>query len=241
MKIKILPPKHYAEIYQNQKVQFSYASKKDDTYEQLNPFFICRDFLGDVLYAEEENKEVAVYGFEWNPKKKKIDRDATRLLLTSASEGHLTNIVANYGAILEPIEKKNDFEPTKLTLLHQDKKSYLVVEGDAVWQSSIFLMSLFSFFMKVLSYKYKDPESWMEEIPHTSRDDGRLLTDGVTAKLKKILPNLRVFSKYVHGLGKDSYGYHDCTGFNYTLRYENKKGATTNKQMEVYHDVFCKA
>src|SRR5258705_10692706 len=71
----------YSEEGQYHHVGFAYAHLEGEKAKQLCGYFVCRDFLGDALFAEEQDKPAKIYGFSWTPSKQKIDRDKPRLLL----------------------------------------------------------------------------------------------------------------------------------------------------------------
>lgn len=55
------------EISQFKTVKFSFVNKKENTLTEIIANVLCRDFLGDVLLAEENKKPFEIYRFRYNP------------------------------------------------------------------------------------------------------------------------------------------------------------------------------
>lgn len=177
----------YSQEGQYHDVGFAYAHLEGEKAKQLCGYFVCRDFLGDALFAEEQGKQAKIYGFSWTPSKQKIDRDKTRLLLQFSSLEMKKAMEKNL-SILHGVEKDNDF--TLTTLTDSDKDSELLVEGDSNWQASVVLISLYSFLLKCLTYDIKKVEDIVEKYEDSNEAN---LAQNTLKKLPKILKNLRRF------------------------------------------------
>jgi len=164
---KVLTPKkqrggHYTQSLQPKLVLFSWAKAVDEnTVEQLFKMVMCRDYLGDVLWVEEHERELSIYGFHWTPADPKLDKDKTRLLIQTQQETDFALIFRNLD-ILHNIEKKNKWNLTRLV---PSKDNFILVEGDINWSSSIPLISLYSYLIKVCTFEYKDTSDWLKELP----------------------------------------------------------------------------
>ncbi len=189
-KLKIVPfDEHfsYSQDGQYHDVGFAYAHLDGENINQLCGYFVCRDFLGDALFAEEQGKKAQIYGFSWTPSKQKIDRDKTRLLLQFSSP-ELEKAFKKNLSILHGVEKDNDFALTVLT--DSDKELELLVEGDSRWQASVVLISLYSFLLKCLTYDIKEVEDIVGKYEDSNEAN---LAQNTLKKLPKILKNLKRF------------------------------------------------
>lgn len=190
-KIEVVPFRtafYYSEDRQAQVVKFSYASKlKEDRFKQLSGYFVCRDFLGDVLFSEEKNIPIKIYGFCWNPADGKIDRDKTRLLLKFSNEKQEEFLIKNLN-ILNEIEKENDLELTEISQSTEARE--FLLEGDRRWQSSIILISAYSFLLKCLTYEIKDS---LRDVQKFAGNEAVMLSGNNYDRLTKILKNLKRF------------------------------------------------
>lgn len=155
------PRKHYAEIFQSLEVKFSFCNLKDGVlHEQFAPVK-CKDFLGDVLHAELNKTKFRIYNFEYDGATQQIDRDACRLLMYFPNEKERDLFKANIGKLIN-IESENGLD--LYTDVHEtDDPNVLYVEGHEFWLSTIWRISLYSFLLKVMCYKYKT-EDWITEL-----------------------------------------------------------------------------
>lgn len=211
--LEVAPKKVYSEIGQQKKVLFAFCNKKGNILTPIFDWVLCRDFLSDVLYAEENNTEVNKYNFVYNPAKNKIDRDKTRFLL-KMNEEDVTNLSTNLN-ILNKIEKDNRLVST--IIKHVEKNVYLV-EGSKMWMNNTFSLHLYTFLLKAMCYEYKDNDKWIKELQKEDTNEGRYA--------KSFIPQFEsIVSKYLKTLfnkGSSVHGYteeytsvtyiHDCGG-----------------------------
>lgn len=193
--LKKAAKKDYIEIGQQKKVLFSFCNKKGNVLKQLFSPVLCRDFLSDVLVAEEWNKKVSRYAFVYNPARTKIDRDKTRLLLTINDEDK-NNLINNLD-ILHEIEHNNKLIRTEIT--HVDDNT-LLVEGSKVWLNSTFSLHLYTFLLKAISYEYE--HNWFEELKDKETNEANYARSLTPSFLKIINSNIKsIFRKgtTVHG------------------------------------------
>lgn len=162
----------YNEIPQNVDIRFSFVKKlDDDVYEELFYPVRCRDFLNDVLVAEEQKKEIDVYDFTYDPMVQKIDRDKTRIAMYYGDENK--KVIEKNLAILNEIEEQNNLEKTTLTLF--EGKNVFLVEGDKFWIRATALISFYSYILRILSYKIKG--HWVDSMLNSfiGSNDGKYI------------------------------------------------------------------
>jgi len=195
--------KEYSEIAQQKKVLFSFVNrKKEELHEMFYPVN-CRDFLNDVLVAEESKEKVAIYGFRYNPHEQVLDRKATRFLITCDAEDRDT-LIENI-ILLWEIEKVNKIKRTNYYVL----KGGLYIEASPIWLQSTFGISLYTFLIKALAYQYNDYNTWIEELAKQDTNEGKYVSPNVK-EFKLLLLNIKkviLHKKTVSGYSKD-YGYH---------------------------------
>lgn len=166
--LKEAPIKEYNEIVQSKEIGFSFCNKKRNTIKQIFHWAICRDFLNDVLIAEEQNIKVNIYNFRYDPSKNKIDRDRTRFLLKFYDPKDIEYLLSNL-SILNTIEKNNKFYPT---ILRKIEKDIYLVEGSKLWLNSTFSLHLYTFLLKAMTYEYHDKDNWLEELKQSYTNEG---------------------------------------------------------------------
>lgn len=185
---------NYNQSPQGLKILFSFGKLSEDktTVSQLFYPVICREYFGDILYAEETGVDVDVYGFSYRPKKQKIDRDATRLTL-KADEAFLEENLK----IIHEIEDKNKVPRTKV--IPTNEKDTVVIEGDEFWQSRGFLISLYTYLLKLLYVKFESTLDWIDllnsEKVLRGRNESFYLKNIGAVNLKIVLPKLREISE----------------------------------------------
>lgn len=153
----IFPESHLNKAYiqgsQSSRTQFSFLNKqKNGDLLEVFPLVMCRDYFGDALFGKKFSKNYSVYGFTFDPKEHHIDDDATRLLLHSPNKKELDTTLENWG-ILTTIEDLNDIPRSTVTAYSQDGRDFLIIEGDNFWQSTMWLISLYTYIIRCLCTK----------------------------------------------------------------------------------------
>ncbi len=162
------PIKEYIEIGQSKKIGFSFCNKEGNRIKQMFHWVLCRDFLNDVLVAEERDMKVERYAFTYAPNKNKIDRDKTRFLLKFYDPKDIEYLLSNL-SILNTIEKSNKFYPT---VLRKIEKDIYLVEGSKLWLNNTFSLHLYTFLLKAMAYDYHDKDNWLGELKQRYTNEG---------------------------------------------------------------------
>lgn len=159
--IKKYPTESLAEIFQSLDIKFSFLNKIDNTtYKQIHTEVKCRDFLGDVLWSKFTKNNTYIYRFKFDYNQANLDEDKLRLSLKFPDIESKNNFINNIDK-LNNLFKSCGVEPTFFLETHN--AAYLIIEADPAWQSNIWKLSLFTFYLKVFSYKstrsLKSPEN----------------------------------------------------------------------------------
>lgn len=143
--LKLIATKHLAEIFQSVDIKFSFVNKK---MEQVTVPAKCRDFLGDCVFSRRYKKAVSIYGFSYNYTQKPFDD--CRFSLKFPNKETMTNFINNINYLHER-EKQAGVKLTEI--FKTDQKNTLVVEGSNYWINSVWKISLYTFYLKLISYK----------------------------------------------------------------------------------------
>lgn len=217
--------------------QFAFCRSTKEGYKALHPPMQCRDYMGEFLYCAKYQTNVEYLDCLTNPDWNKIKLDKKKILLAwKVNEEYLENLKKNI-RILHSIEKKNGFTETKLIEVSfnegsvnydsddeddwgdgnydgDENYSYFVVEGDSVWQSTQFMLSIYLMLLRCFSrVPNLSIRNWMEE--YLKSFEGRDIwsssssldseyIEGIGDKLKILLPKLHkieIDPKEVSGWG----------------------------------------
>lgn len=206
---KVGDKKYISEIFQTLDIKFAFVTKTDrNNYTQVHQEIKCRDFLGDCIWSRKTKQDVNIYNFKYSYKENPYDVRKTRLSLTFPSADSLENFKNNFKN-LNTLEKLYNIPLSKWK--ETEDKQTLIIEASSVWQSCVWKMSLFTYFIKV--YSYKD----ITVLEKPERAYAVLLTDKV---LEKFMSNVR---KRREILSTSLYTAHNNSGFFSILRKYNKE------------------
>lgn len=147
---------YLSEIFQSIDIKFCFVNKK---YEEVSAPVKCRDFLGDCLYSKRNKEPVSIYGFVYNYEENPYDdcRLSLKFPDVSSRQNFITNITW-----LHKKEKKAGVQ--KSVLYTTQNKDTLIIEGSNCWIQSIWKFSLYTFYLKVISYPS------ISQVLHPERD-----------------------------------------------------------------------
>ena len=212
MKIKLIkfPHKYTSEIFQSLDIKFAFCKKvSEDTYEQLHTDIKCRDFLGDCVWSRETKKSVSIYGFNFDANETHIDTDCLRMSLTFPDKGSKSYFKKNV-EFLKVIE--DTAKTSNIKILTTDTPLTYIIEADSIWQSAVWKISLYTFYLKLISYKdtasAEDPEGGYLKV---------LLSDNNEEKLLNQVHNMKEI------LAKDINTAHNYSGFVSIIKNQNKE------------------
>jgi len=152
----------YTENGQAVEVRYAFVNKVGNTYTEMFLPVMCRDYLNDILHAEFwGSPSFHIYGFTYDSSKQHIDRDRLRLSLHNVSESAFVAMEQNILKMLHPIEDRSGF--IRSVLLKPNEKT-LIIEGDPKWLCSTYLISLYTFVIRMSGLQsIKEPLNWLAE------------------------------------------------------------------------------
>lgn len=134
------------EIFQSLDIKFAFVN---DKYEQIHQPCKCRDFLGDLMWSRVHKKPVSIYGMKYDYAKNPYDLETTRLSLKFPSIAKKNNFIKNFGYLTE---REKAYNIPLSILLETDQDNTLIIEGNKEWQTAVWKLSLYTFYMKVMAY-----------------------------------------------------------------------------------------
>lgn len=198
-----------SEIFQSIDIKFAYVDKRG---YQVHLPCKCRDFLGDMIWSRKTGKDVAIYGMRYSFSKSPYDEEVTRLSLRFPDQQTYDNFKRNFSFLTDK-EKQYNIPESKLYLSSEKE---LIIEGDKVWQSNVWKLSIYTFYIKLMGYhnpeqpeqpehgywvKYKDLENkflsniWLDiDDTHTDLDMAHNYSGFYTAIYR---PQYSKISKYI--------------------------------------------
>lgn len=188
----------YAQEIQTHSISFTFVNKVQDSVHGIFSPVICRDFLGDVLYAEFFKETVSIYGFQYNPQYKHIDRDKLRLVIQGIAK-HLDTIQANL-QIIHNIEDMHGLEKTTISRINH---TTALLEADPKWLLTIYLISYYTYIIKCMSYEFNSIKDWELKLPHG------------TEKSRIEVSTIPVFRHFTKNLFKILEPYSNPSGYNF--------------------------
>lgn len=198
---------------QQLKIQFAYCIREDDVIKQTQAFAICRDYLGDFIWSERYKKPFQIYGMSADAKCEYLSKDATEFLI-QCDEKKNFEAFPKWLPYLNDIEAKNELPLT--TIEPVDKNTYYL-RADKIWTNSVFLVSLYTFLIK-LCCNVNGPEEILQEKISTNEV---MYFRRVKPIWDKILSNIKTIDKVTVGVtgykkGEDvmeGYTLHGSCGF----------------------------
>lgn len=216
--LNLFPQEKYVEVTQIRQfinVTFAYVDKE---YTQIMQDVRCKDFMNVPIWQRKSGKSELIYMWRYNFKDTPYDVDTTRISLRFAKDGDRNNFVNNI-KYLNDIEIKYGITPTEV--LETQDISIVVVEGDKVWQSNCWKMSMYMMYLRRIAHK--NPNE-----PHENSSDYEFLNyfnnHAPIMAEHNMMTNIHVDCDYME---EEYSGYtaHSSSGpmnFLSTLRYVNK-------------------
>lgn len=145
MKLKPFSGKQaLSEIFQSLDMKFSFVNRN----KQVSMPAKCRDFLGDCIWSRVQEEPVNIYGFQYDYKKTPYMLSKTKLSIKFPNKATKANFMSH----LEYLhEKEKKAKVTLTNIIETDDKDVVVVEGSKHWQEHPWKLSLYTFYLKVMS------------------------------------------------------------------------------------------
>lgn len=148
VKLKKIPVPHLSEIFQSLDIKFAFVNAE---YSQVSVPAKCRDFLGDCLWSRHQERSVSIYGFNYDYRTDPYDTKVLRISLTFPDLDSIANFTHNFDMLEEKEIKAGIKKPSKYIEVEEDPLT-LVIEASKHWQSAIWKLSLYTFYLKLLAY-----------------------------------------------------------------------------------------
>lgn len=156
-------------------IKFSLLVSTETGYRQITLPAKCRDYLLDIGWSKMYSQPVNIYGMKYDYSKDPFDEDHLQLSLTFPSKTVMANFLKHLDYIHEKEKVTGVNEFTIVFTTDQDKT--LIVVADKKWQSTPWKLSLYTYYLKVMSYPSPD------ELDYPESKYAQDLTSGIEAKL----------------------------------------------------------
>ena len=171
-----------SEIFQSLDIKFAFVNK--DLVEVSAPAK-CRDFLGDCVYSKRMKVPVSIYGFAYNYKDTPFD--GCRFSLKFPNDESRINFINN----LPYLNAKEKQAGVKLSVIYETQDTdTLVIVGSNHWLSAVWKVSMYTFYIKVMSYKdvtqLKSPED--EYITSLTPEKETVMLSKIKGLRKEVYP-----------------------------------------------------
>ena len=148
------------EIYQVLGIQYAFLSADN---EQCHAWIKCRDFLHDALRCHITGEKDGIYGFSYNPSvDPPLDLEKMRMMVRreaaqgeSESSENTKEIIDSALSILHCIEDYSGIKPLSAIYSTSGDKDTYVFEGASDWMESTFMISLYTFLIRLGAKKIK--------------------------------------------------------------------------------------
>lgn len=208
-----------SEEHQANKTEFAFCRYDPETDKiiQCCQFVHCRDFLGDAMVGYKSNRPMSIYGFNYSKSDPALDEGWTSILVRFDTDEALANFQKNF-IILKSLEEFMNFGVSFPDIVNYpgDKKVAWVI-ADALWQENAINLSLYTYLLKCLTYTFKDPKNWMEEIKAAGTTESHYMDidylKGLFPKLKEIALKFKTFTGFTNQKTLDISTIHHGTGF----------------------------
>lgn len=144
------------EIMQAKSMRFAFAYTDGDTIVQCMPTVKCRDFLKEQVLFTYYGKQLAIYGFN-TASNTPNTKEYTGFIISLPVADEKAQFEKNFH-ILTEYEKSLGFtqlsECYKIKGVNNDNLYF--VKGDAIWQQSVLLVSLYSLMLRTLTCELVD-------------------------------------------------------------------------------------
>lgn len=152
-------PKNLCEIYQQTGMLFAFVSSPSNNLLQCHEWVKCRDFLADAVRTQITQKACAIYGFKFNvTENPPVDLNKMRMLVTKADLKKedipkFRQKMKNGLKLINHYETMAGVGKTKLrevdTTNQSKYKAIFLFIGSIMWLKSPFLVSMYSFLIRL--------------------------------------------------------------------------------------------
>jgi len=229
-------PSALCEIYQQVGMSFAICGTKqtEDVLEvtQLHPFVLCRDFLGDALYANNKKTSFGIYGFSFNGKETPFDTKMTYMLVRLPDNNDESYKKFYNGLrVLNYYETIGKWRKTKIveTDLVSEKKRVILLVSTGKWISGTQLVSLFTLLVRCMWKGINEGEQvpdFLKRISTVQDNDGNYLRAMLkvydlfkTDPLALYVKHNRTMFANTYNFSGGTHEYHDNNGITSLSKY----------------------
>ena len=198
-----------AEIFQAIEIKFAFVKKIENKYTQIHSEVKCRDFLGDCIWSKARGEKVSIWKFNYSFAKNPFDDDCLRLSIAFPDIETKDNFTNNYQKL---VAKELEANTIQSVILETEDPLCIVLEADKAWQSNIWKISLYTFYIKLFSYKT------IKYIQHPEISYTKVLTKD---KEDKLLSKITTEFEESYGINMDA--VHENSGFYSIITLRNKE------------------
>lgn len=154
-----------AEIYSSG-MQYSFVNAQG---QQCDPFFTCKDFLSDIVWATIHGRSTGIYGMSYDPATHPaLDMENTRLLLTNSKDKNFLGKIEGLLDFINQVEDVFDFRNTTIRLVKNPAAKYKtcgIIEtcSSHRWMRSPALLSLYTLFLRV-GFTHTKGNNWQDTV-----------------------------------------------------------------------------
>jgi len=240
---------HYVENSQISTFKYSLVSKTKQGFIQEFEFAKCRDYLNDIisckLYHNINNtgdlvKINKIYGFEFDESLLENHIDLNNLyLLTRFRQHEQANVDAVFIKIIRKLERYYSSENLTKVVARKNSTyySYRVYKINPLWTKSPYMMSMFTFILRICGYNRKNNKKYSTltsifKAISSECSDLKVLNELLKIDLELFIKNIDyilggcqitgVNDRYCYDYW--DYDYEDCYGQDDLEHYHNKIG-----------------
>lgn len=192
------------EIFQSVVIKLAHVNSN---YEQVHQPGKCRDFLGDMMWSRYWKKPVYIYGLRYDFSKNPYDTEVTRLSLEFPNQVCLQNFLKNIGYL----HNREDLAGvSRSVVLETQHDQILVIEGDKAWQGCVWKLSLYTYYIKLMSY----------DDPNKPLAPENRYKEELTSSIEEVYLN-NIKSDY-NPIAKELQDNHNSSGFVSVAHYYNE-------------------
>jgi len=152
---------YFSEISQPTGIYYAFVSPEADGYRQCHGWIKCRDFLHDALRGHITGHEEHIYGFTYKPKVyPPLDLENMRIIVKRIASSSESNTSENFKqmmqtalSLIHAAEKHGNIAPPSTLGVTMENKDFYVFEGATDWMGSTFMISLYTFLIRLGYYK----------------------------------------------------------------------------------------
>lgn len=144
-------PNRLTEILQQKQCKMQLCRVEGDDVYLVHQPVLCRDFLGDIYWANTHQEPYKIYGMSYDPSKNNshIDVNKMDLLITFPNKDDFNNFLQNF-PLLQKYEEEQNIPASVYEVV--ESTTSILVHGNEFWTKHIFRISYYTFLLRCLSY-----------------------------------------------------------------------------------------